>query len=390
MYNFLIEPIRAADRTSGQGGGNLFVKRFLSGPQKIWDQTQRRGFEARDLWDIDKIADEHLRYLKNIVGWTDEPTQKAITDRLSFDQLRKLIRSSIALWRIRGSEEAYKTIVRLVTNARIRVWSWFDYRYLVEETAFGEDRQGRDPSLIPVDDETMSDIRIVDNGTLDRELIRLMVNFFKPGGEKVTIYWIDFLDMFTTDGDESQWTSVESGAPTVVGGTYQLIDDGVVEESVISVNDSEEWTDYLVYFRARFTQTSGVSSVRFFYLDSTNYYRLEFDVSSNEMELSVVVAGSTTSLSTYSFSTHSQTLVDDVYYGVRVVCENLSVPTDTTISVWVDGSERINVATSVASRQTKGKISIRHEANATIEVSEVELFQIPMDSNLIGLNGEIS
>jgi hypothetical protein len=362
----------------------------LDGPQKLWDRTQRKGFAVRDLWDVNRIGDDYLKYLKNIVGWTNETILKGITERLSDAQLRKLIGASIALWRIRGSEEAYGAIVRIVTEARLRIWSWFDYRYIVEETSFGEDRQGRDPYLIPVDDETLSDIRIVDNGSLDRELVRLMVQLFKPGGEKVEIHWIDFLDLFTSAGNDVQWFSVAAGAPVVIDGSYTLLDDTAIEEVATNIVGDEEWTDYLVYYRVRFAQTAGTSSVRFFYLNSTDHYKVEFDISANTLILSVVIAGADTVLATYSFADHSQTLVADVYYGVRIVTENISSPTATTIAIWVDGTERVTVATSLGGRQTKGKLTVRHEVGATIEMSEIEMSQIPMDSSYIGLNGIIS
>jgi hypothetical protein len=384
-YDFLIWPIRLADQSRGQLGGNLFVKRYFDGIQANWDRLQRRAFQVRDLWNVNKIEDEYLKYLKSIVGWTDEPNQKAITDRLTPDQLRKLIGSSIALWRIRGSQAAYEAIIRIVTEARLVFYDWFYYRYIIEETGFGEDHQGRDPYLVPVSDETLSDIRIVDDGTLDRVLIRSMVQFFKPGGEKVSIHWIDFLDLFNLDDDDAQWESVESGSPTVTGGLYALTDDTSIEEVATSVAGSDEWTDYLAYCRVRFTQASGVSSISFFYLNSTDHFKIEFDVTANDMTLSVVVAGAPTVLDVYSFSDHSQTLVENVFYGIRIVCENISSPTETT-----DGAERIATTTNLVGRQTKGKLTVRHEVGATVEMSEIEMFQLPMESNLIGLNGEIT
>lgn len=385
MYNFLINPIRQADRTVGQKGGNLFVKRYLAGPQSLWDTIQRRQFAVRDLWDITKIADEHLQYLKNIVGWTDQPLPKAITDRLTPIQLRKLIASSIALWRIRGSEEGYEAIVRVVTDARMRIWDWFDYRWIVDETALGEDHQGRDPYIIESSDDNLTDIRIVDDGNEDRTTIVLMVQFFKPGGERVEIHWIDFLDLFTIDGDDLQWDSIGAGEPSVAAGVYSLDDDSVAEEVLVIAPTAATWANYVVYYRIKFTQTAtDVVGVTWSYVDSDNFVSVELDIANNEFKLYRTVAAAKGLLETYSFATHFETLTEDVFYGVRIVTSH--VGDDLNTRVWIDSTLRVDSTIFVAAATTvEGSVSVFHETGSTLTLSEIELFQMPLDEDEIGL-----
>ena len=48
IYLFIIESIRIED----QNQGAFFLKRFLQGPQEIWNKTQESIFSLKNLWDI--------------------------------------------------------------------------------------------------------------------------------------------------------------------------------------------------------------------------------------------------------------------------------------------------------------------------------------------------
>lgn len=273
MYNFLINPIRAADARVGQNGGNLFVKRYLAGPQAIWDVIQRKIFATRDLWDVTRIADEFLIFLKNIVGWTAEPALKAITDRLTDAQLRKLIATSVLLWKQRGKEEAYEQFLSVITDARMRVWNWFDLRWILDETVIGEEHQGRDPWLIDTAGEQDSDIRIVDDGGEDRILLLAMLALFRPGGERLNVYWVTFMDRFLTALDNTQWSSSTTSPIDVADQVMALSDDTQLELAQVSVTDATEWARYVASWRLR---GDGVCfGGLFYYQDDDNYYALE-------------------------------------------------------------------------------------------------------------------
>jgi hypothetical protein len=273
MYNFLINPIRQADATTGPKGGNLFVKRYLSGPQVVWDQLQRTIFATRDIWDVTRIEDRLLKYLKNIVGWTDEPYLKAITDRLTDTQLRKLIATAVPLWKSRGREEAYEQILSVVTDARMRVWNWFDLRWILDETILGEDHQGRDPWLLPSAAEHESDVRIVDDGNEDRALLLAMLALFRPGGERLNVYWISFLDRFLTNGDNTQWSSDTTDPLEVEDRILSLSDDTIEETAEVSVDGSSEWANLIAYWRLRGTGTRWGGT--FYRTDEDNHYSLD-------------------------------------------------------------------------------------------------------------------
>lgn len=385
MYDFLIRPIRTADVNEGR----LFLERYLAGPQEVWETIQTDTFRLLDLWDIVRIPDKFLKFLKNIVGWTPE-LELPITDRLDFAQLRRLISLSVPLWKIRGIEDAYIRATLALVLTRMRVWNWFDLRWILDETIMGEDRQGRDPFLLTSVDEQFSDIRIVDGALgLDRTLILNMLKLFRPSGERLTVYWIDFLDQFLVDGDNTQWVSGDSTVDPipVADRLLSLADDAIIEEVQVAGTVALLFTDYVVYWRIRGAQSTPAAAetwgVQFYWQDVDNFYFLRFDPTANTLELVEEVATVVSVLVTYSFATDTEQLLNGVFYGVRIHIE--SVPTGTRIRVYVDNLERID-HTDVTAPFTRGTVGLIHSTDATLELSEIELFQLPLASNFIDIN----
>jgi hypothetical protein len=244
MFNFLIAPIRQKDRDEGED----FVWRWTRGPQQEWEDYQARVESVKDLWDIVNIKDPHLQLLKNILGWTAD--LENITDRLDDATLRRLLENSWALWKERGPEDTIIDVLRLVTGQRVRIWNWFDFRWVLDETGMGEEHQGRDPWLIelpgpPASSEYHFNVRIVDNGLLDRVLVKDLLSLMRPNGERIELTYIDFLDMFDLIGDDSQW-DIPAGVLDVSGGTAKLSDDTIAEQAVSGgvITNAADWEEY--------------------------------------------------------------------------------------------------------------------------------------------------
>jgi len=144
IYSFLHRPLRELDRKEG----NLFVERFLQGPQYIFEETQSKIDTIKTLKDPSSIRADLLQYLKDHVGFTKELNN--ITNDLSDNDLRKLITLAVALWKQKGIELGYANIVRLFTGKSARIFNWFDFRLIVGEKAFGEEQLGEDSWLISV------------------------------------------------------------------------------------------------------------------------------------------------------------------------------------------------------------------------------------------------
>lgn len=382
MYQFLIQPIRDADRTSG----DLFVKRLLQGGQDEWARTQAKIFAIKDLWSLTECPDEFLIYLKNIVGWT--PDLRHITDDLSADLLRRLIDASIPFWKSRGPERSIVDMLQLLTGQRCRVWNWFDFRWILEETSLIEDHQRADPWILDLPESTAADdrrfnVRIVDDGSYDHSLIRGIVQLTRPSGERIEITYLAFLDLFLTTGDNFQWT-LDTGDEIVVADGQLTMDDSSQEErAVVSVTGANDWSDYVAYARL---QSNGASAgegsmLLFYFTDSSNYYLALVDVPGNLVKLRKVVGGTPSDVVSFDMDSIGATLTTTEWYGLRV--EVITEGSTNRIRVYLDGDRVIDTTDAAHS---KGTLGVGHTANCTLVCSEVEALKTPIVTETIDIN----
>lgn len=142
IFNFLHKPIRVEDKKN-----NDFIKRFLDGPQSIWDNNLAPKIdELIDLIDPAKCPTEALQYLKSIVGFTSELDN--ITKDLSEIELRKIISFAVPLWKQKGLDVGYINIIRFLTGVTARLYDWFDFKMLIGVAALGNEFLEDDAWLI--------------------------------------------------------------------------------------------------------------------------------------------------------------------------------------------------------------------------------------------------
>jgi phage tail-like protein len=371
MYEFLIQPIRQKDKDEGA----LFVKRLFTGPQALWEQTQKQIFALKDIYSVTKCPDALLPFLKNIVGWTED--LRSITDTLTSIQLRRLISISTALWKTRGPEDAITNVIRFLTGAQSRVWNWFDYRWVVDETVLSEEHDGRDANMIdapggPAADEYVIHVRVADDGELNRDVVRAILRLVRPMNERIEVAFIRFLDLFDTDGDTSQW-DVSEGANFRVESGNLVLDDLATQAALTNVDGSDDWTDFTSYWRLRGT---GVFGAMFCAADFENGYRVSLDVALQVIRLSKVILGAETILATIPY-----VLLEDVYYGVRVEVVDESGPS--RIKVYVDAELKIETTDSSFDSGALGAFAL---SAGTVEVDEVEMALLPFDVETVGVN----
>jgi hypothetical protein len=380
MYNFLLYSIRQADSTRE---GAFFVKRLFEGPQAVWQKTHDKIFSIKNLWSITKCPDEALKFLKWIVGWTSELDY--VTDELNNDTLRKLIATSVPFWRKRGIEETTLDILTIVANARCLIWNWFDYRWIIDETEFGENHQGRDSWIIdnpgePDFGEYYSTLRIVDDSTLNRTLVKNIVKLMRPCGERMEIAYIDFLDRFLVEDDTSQWDT-PNGSSIVAENGHGVLNDSAYQLAVVTAGDAVVWTRYVFYCRIKGIGTGNSYGVVFYYVDTDNYYELVLNIDSvsDDYVLNKIVGGSSTLVTSGAIS---QKILDDVWYGVRI---HIDVESGSNrIKLYIDGSEIFNILDS--STLDSGTIGFFSSTSTTSELDECELFQLPLVTELVDIN----
>jgi len=173
IFTFLHRPIRELDRKQGDN----FVERFLTGPQFVFEETQKKIDLINEILDPAKTRADLLQFLKDHVGFTKELNN--ITNDLATNDLRKLIALAVALWKQKGTEPGYINIVRLFTGKSARVFNYFDFRWIVGETQFGESQLGDDPFLISSPGIQLSQpianviaLFTFENNALDRSIVR--------------------------------------------------------------------------------------------------------------------------------------------------------------------------------------------------------------------------
>lgn len=373
IYPFLIEVIREED----QNNGNRFLERFLEGPQQMWFDIDSRIKSIPSLWSVTDIEDRFLIYLKWIVGWTSELDY--ITDDLDDATLRRLIAASVAFWKIRGVEDAMFDILRLTTAARLRIWNWFDLRWILGETQMGEDHMGYDPWMLslpgaPDYAENQMNVRIVDDGTLNRRLVRNLVKLTRPAGERVTISYLGFLDRFIVDDDDSQWDHNGSGITVVADGFMKISNE---EDAVANASGSDDWLNYTWTARVR-----GNGLVHAYRTASSDYYFVDFDVSGNAMSLGYYLAGVPTILATVNMETAFGAFLDpDLFYAIRL--ELIPEAGETRIRVYWEANQVFSVQDPT---HAQGSIGFESLSGQDFDISDVELFFNPLEEDFIDIN----
>jgi len=385
MYDFIIWPIREKDQIEGK----LFLKRFLEGPQQEWRDTQARIFAIKDLWSVTKCPDEFLKYLKNIVGWTAE--LEHITKELDDATLRRLISASVPLWKTRSTRDSIANVLSLVTGERLRVWNWFDFRWVLDETEFSEEHQGRDPWIIDLPgsgEEYWMNVRIVDPGTFQRQLVKDVLNLMRPTGERFEITYLDFLDLFKVDGDASQWDILLGGnAPTVTGGMARFTDDTSDEGAIVNVEGSDDWENYVVSARLRGSKSTfglvGYGIALYVDVDALDGFGVLLSVRDNKVYLVEIDNAIGAVRASFDFGTIGYTLQPDVWYGVRA--QAYTDGTDVKFKIYVDNNLCIDF-TDNTPITTKGKAGIIHNSTVVMDCDELEVLGLPAETDTVEIN----
>lgn len=479
MYDFIIFEIRKNDLQGSPRPGTEFLKRYLKGPNRQWQQTIGFIRSLPDLWNIEKIADDKLKFLKAIVGWTDAPLQRKVTEAISDESLRRLIAVSGRLWKQRGPEDTIIDILSLLTVARCRIWNWFDFRWILDETELGEEHQGRDAWLVHLpatveqellidqntffnkatgnsasatvpqtissdakpgdvfritdgpqsgyqakiagivgaspatinfdpdfstngivgpftnvtwnivdeqfapDDYMRSNLRIVDNGALDRTLVRRILQLMRPTGERFDITYLTLLDLFLIEGDDTQWNPPTGGNLAVTGGMLQLDSSGVAEDTYAIDINAVNWAQYVVSARMRGTSTIAAAlwGLTFYRTNASNYYSFLLDTVLQLLYLKKTVAGVTSTIATADLSLLGFNIYPDVFYTLRatIVIEGAT----NRIQLFVDGFKLVNTTDNAL---VAGSVGFKHDINAKLDVDEIEVFELALGVDSVEIN----
>jgi len=382
MYNFILQSIREEDKKY-----TLFLKRYLQGPQSVWETIQSKIFKLKNLWDITKVDEEWLPFLRPIVGWSSDLDY--ITDQLETDQLRRVIASSVALWKSRGNEDSLIDLLSLSTGARMRIWNWFDFRWVLDETITGEEHDGLDSWMIdlPIDgvEEYWSNLRIVDDGSLNKQLVKDIVGLMRASSERFQIVYLALLDLFEVDDDASQWydtfeDSSTGAALSVENGEASFSTTAAKETAMVASELALGWDNYVAYWRVK---PSVGADLHFYCSDLENSFTLRITPATpnGTVEIGETVLGVFSNLYTAQIA---EGIEDEQYHAVRAAITSNTITGNISVVVYFNNVEILNE--EITPTFVSGGIGFGHEINQTISISEVEVLRLPANNDIVNIN----
>lgn len=370
LYKSLIRPIREADYKDGRE----FLRRFYIG---IQEQHSAVADLIASVWDNQDAAtcpEDLLIYLKDIVGW--DAKYDYITEGLSTNDLRKLIKVGIPFWKRRFSAQGLTDIIRFLTGRSAIYYDWFYWRAITGEVFFSEEQLGYDFWLIGGDhsyqDEHFSQLRLMDDGTLDRQLVLDLAALHRPLSERLEIAIVDFLDQFDLARD--RWTTLQGTAAAITVDKTFSIPAGTVERATLA-----DHSDTVFLHRFKLDDTGVLYA--YFYVEgwaTGTYYRVE--VSKDYLQLVRYVTTTPTVLSTPVLTFP---IIERLWYKLRVSC--IREGSGNRIKVYVDGNNVVDLLDTTLS-PSAGGLAIG-AATATVEVDNVESFRAPLRFAEIGPAG---
>lgn len=299
LYQALIQPLRQLDESK-------LLERFLVGPQAVFERTEQDILTLLNQIKPAKARADVLQWLKAIVGFTIE--LRSITDRLTEQQLRRLVQLAVPLWKQRETERGIVNAVRLLTGRSAYITNWFGFRNILGETAITEDQliDGGDNWIIggsiTTYDEFWTNIRIMDDGTLDELLLVDIIRLMRPLSERVEIFLDDFLDRFDSELDKWTFTAGSAGLPTIgwpivgqIGAALKLLDGAYAKPVVPILPNNAAHVNYNIV--AKFHLVSPTTLVVRFYDNGNDRYELELRGDSvNNVQLSRYTGGAPTTM----------------------------------------------------------------------------------------------
>lgn len=113
--------------------------------ERAWeDVIYDRCSELPSIMDVDEIDAKWIKYLKPILGFTDDISLPADTT-----ELRRILRQAAGFWSKKPTEEAAVLFaIRMVTGNRFRAANFFDFRSQIDHTVITEELEDFDPFMI--------------------------------------------------------------------------------------------------------------------------------------------------------------------------------------------------------------------------------------------------
>lgn len=224
-------------------------------------------------------------------------------------------------------------------------------------------------------DEYFTDIRIVDEGDLNKTLILRILNLMRPSSERLNVIFIRFFDDFL-DGIGN----FDIIAGTGQGNTETQLELNPNSIAATSVLNDEEFKDIILQVKCNDKDpTGGIFSVLVFVQDALNYYEFRADTVNKVMSLWKYVAGVPTQIG----ADVAVDIVPQASYVLTVATSWNDLTNESHIQTYLD-SNRLHIVDDGAFE--KGKFGLKTGAATTLQVDEIEMMQLPVDVQVIEPN----
>lgn len=228
-------------------------------------------------------------------------------------------------------------------------------------------RVGVDP------DEYSSDLRVVDDGTLNRTLLEGMVALLRPAGERLFVRYLNFLDDFR---DSFSWNKTSGTVVPDTDAGELLLSDASAETAIVTDYPGDaSWTEVRCELQLKLESISLWGEVRFYYSDPDNFYAVRVNPGTPSVTLEKVTAGVRSVLDTHLLTVYHV----GVYYTVHVAVDDTG--SGHQIKYFLDG-ELLGSAVDVD--HTSGKVGVAAEAGQDLTLTLVESYDSGLESTRIG------
>jgi phage tail-like protein len=168
-----------------------FLARYLSLFDTLFDSVEKQIDDMAKHFDPERVAGKQLRWLASWLGLSCD-------EHWSDEWVRRLIRAAPVLYRYRGTRRGIETLVETMTGRKPIIVEAFQFKAMREQGELKwltDDLYGDNPFVFTVlmhQEQAASE--------KERELLRQLIEEFKPAYTQVQILWLQpwmYLDLHT-------------------------------------------------------------------------------------------------------------------------------------------------------------------------------------------------
>ena len=303
LYRMLQRGLRDLDLKNGE-----VLRRFLEGPQAIWDDLVQDFWKTLRINDPLTAPDDNLLILRELLGFgrfSGAPDRLAMS--LGEADLRKLLTVAAPFWARRGLLDMMAaTIMAFSHGVRPIFRDWFYLRWMIlassvqvgygESTLYGhpwcEYNRILDVPSDQVGGDMLMNIYVPDFGGLNRQVPISILELSRPAWELWRGFFCDFLDS-CVDGLSPHWESRGSDPLQWIESSRRLRFTRNLTRARASTPHCSVWTRYSWSVAIRRAYAANAVALRFYVQDDLNYYSVVLTGPAGIISLYRTVAGAT-------------------------------------------------------------------------------------------------